>query len=49
MVHTLRLEIPYYIWRCEGSYREWLKDRGVTGFFWEVDRYGDFVTIEVID
>jgi hypothetical protein len=49
MVHTVRLEVPYEIWRIERAFSSWLEWREITGFFWEVDRNSEYVTIEVFD
>jgi len=49
MTHVIRLEVPYEIWRVQAAFRKWLAWREITGFFWEVDHYDGYVTIEVFD
>lgn len=44
-----RIQVPYEIWRCEGPFARYLAWREITGFFWEVDRNKEYVTIEVFD
>jgi hypothetical protein len=49
MVHELRFEVPRPIWEDENKFRDWLWLRLIDGFFWEVDRYADYITIQVIE
>jgi hypothetical protein len=49
MTWPLQFLIPYDVWRCEGSYARWLELREVTGFFWEIGKFGDWVVVEVIE
>jgi len=45
----LWIQVPYQTWRCQGAFRRWLEQHGVTGFFWEVAWHDGLVTIEVFD
>jgi hypothetical protein len=49
MATILRFEVPRPIWEDEGAFQVWLWLRLIDGFFWEVDRYPEYVTIEIIE
>lgn len=48
MVIDLRFEVPRAVWEDEHEFSVWLWLRLIDGFFWEVDRHKDYVTIQVI-
>ena len=49
MTWPMRFLIPYEVWRYEGAFSKWLQLREISGFFWEVDHYDDYVIVEVMD
>lgn len=49
MGQELRLMVPRNVWADEWAFTRWLELHAITGFFWEVCRYGDLIVIEVID